>query len=924
MHEDKRYYPDAEDVYGGEVEVVVQEEDTQMLSEPIIAPVDRKAYQMREKQVPNTSYSKQYMLQLMDEPEFVRNIAVVGHLHHGKTSLCDMLIEQTHSLDFSHFSKKTKQCKLTKYLDIHYLERDRGMSIKAQPITLCLPNSNGKHYVMNVIDTPGHVDFIDEASASIRISDGALLVVDVVEGVLINTERLIKEMLKSAVPFVLVINKIDRLILEMKLPPSDAYFKIRHVIEEVNAHIRSCTSTKDFEVFKVSPELGNVCFASNMYGFIFSLNSFSEYYQKLWKSPRMDTNSLAVRLWGDVFYSTSKNAFVTSSKNTKLLPRSFVHFILEPLYKIFSHTISREREELKEFLSKLGIRANSNLPNIDVKPLMRETCRLFFGDTSPLINVIVTYIPDPVKNAHKKTNTLYTGDMSSEVGTALQKCSSTQSLAIDIVKLYPKESGSGFLAFGRVYSGTISKGKDVVVLDSSATGREDAVTCKVEGLFLYCSRYQIEVANVKCGNWALIDLSCELRSSAFAIVDCDFTFSSPFKDVKLPAQSVVKVAAEPFSPSDLPKMLQSLRSVNLTYLSLNIKIEESGEHVLRGPGETYLDCALHDLRKVFGDIEIRLSDPSVTFCETVLETSCIKCYADTPNKKNRLTMISEPLEKSVIEGLESGVIASSISKSALQDSFKLNYGWDLMAARGIWTFGPLGHEHNVLLDDTLPTETDKNLLQTCKDSIVQGFHWATREGPLCDEPIRNVKFRILDAVLAPEAVYRGGGQIIPSARRVTYSSFLTAMPRLLEPVNYLEIESPSECIPAIHTLLSRRRGHITQDVPRPGSLFCTVKAFVPTIDSFGFETDLRTYSRGQAFCQQTFDHWQIVPGDPLDKSVKLRPLEPSPPQYLARDFMLKTRRRKGLGDDVSVTKFFDDSLLFDLAKSDILLGTSLI
>lgn len=88
------------------------------------------------------------------------------------------------------------------------------------------------------------------------------------------------------------------------------------------------------------------------------------------------------------------------------------------------------------------------------------------------------------------------------------------------------------------------------------------------------------------------------------------------------------------------------------------------------------------------------------------------------------------------------------------------------------------------------------------------------------------------------------------------------------------------------------RGHVTQDIPKPGSPLYTVKAYIPVIDSCGFETDLRTHTQGQAFCQQIFDHWQIVPGDPLDNSIVLRPLEPSPAQHLARDFMVKTRRRK--------------------------------
>lgn len=75
--------------------------------------------------------------------------------------------------------------------------------------------------------------------------------------------------------------------------------------------------------------------------------------------------------------------------------------------------------------------------------------------------------------------------------------------------------------------------------------------------------------------------------------------------------------------------------------------------------------------------------------------------------------------------------------------------------------------------------------------------------------------------------------------------------------------------------------------------------------------------QGQAFCQSVFDHWQVVPGDPLDRSVVLRPLEPAPVAALAREFCVKTRRRKGMSEDVSVAKFFDDPMLLELAAQDV-------
>lgn len=337
-----------------------------------------------------------------------------------------------------------------------------------------------------------------------------------------------------------------------------------------------------------------------------------------------------------------------------------------------------------------------------------------------------------------------------------------------------------------------------------------------------------------------------------------------------------------------------------------------------------------------------------------------------PRYRNKVTMISEPLESGIANDIEGGRVTMRMTNKERGKFFEEKYGWDLLASRNIWAFGPDDSGPNALINDTLPSEVsgsrrvgpgadsrqvDTRLLGSVKESVKQGFQWATREGPLCDEresgseryksetvlicaAIRGVKFRILDAQLAQEPIYRGGGQIIPTSRRVCYSSFLLvsgvvfpivnlylvnilfqATPRLLEPVYYVEVQAPADCVAAVYTVLSRRRGHVTRDTPKPGSPLYTVKAFIPVLDANGFETDLRTATMGQAFPQMTFDHWSVVPGDPTDTSIQLRPLEPATGQSLARDLVLKTRRRKGLSDSIAVSKYLEDETIIAISAS---------
>ena len=164
-------------------------------------------------------------------------------------------------------------------------------------------------------------------------------------------------------------------------------------------------------------------------------------------------------------------------------------------------------------------------------------------------------------------------------------------------------------------------------------------------------------------------------------------------------------------------MLEGLRKVSKSYPLLVTKVEESGEHILIGTGELYMDCVLHDLRRMYSEIEIKVSDPSVSFCETIIDTSSIKCYADTPNKKNKLTMLAQPLDRGLAEDIEKEIISLDQDKKIVSKFFQEKYDWDILAARNVWSFGPERQGANVLLDDTLPNEVDKNLLKECRENI---------------------------------------------------------------------------------------------------------------------------------------------------------------------------------------------------------------
>jgi len=244
------------------------------------------------------------------------------------------------------------------------------------------------------------------------------------------------------------------------------------------------------------------------------------------------------------------------------------------------------------------------------------------------------------------------------------------------------------------------------------------------------------------------------------------------------------------------------------------------------------------------------------------------------------------------DAIDRGDISSKDDPKIRARTLADTFGWEVTDARKIWCFGPDTNGPNVLLDQTKGVQ----YLAEIKDSMVAAFQWATKEGVLCEENMRGIKFKLLDVTLHADAIHRGGGQLIPTARRVYYACELTAKPRLLEPVYLVEIQCPITAIGGIYGVLNRRRGNVIAEEDRNAGPLKNVKAHLPVNESFGFTADLRSHTSGQAFPQCVFDHWQVLQGDPLDATSK------------AFTVVQTTRKRKGLDLEVPPLDRFLDKL----------------
>ena len=372
----KQYYPSAEQLYGTETEVIVGDEDAQPIEQPLIAPVRVKQWGLSEAQLPLCSWDWRFMAGMMDHPTLIRHTALIGALHSGKTALLDLLIQHTHTLPGPP----------SRYTDVRKDEQSRGISIKSQPMSFILPTLTDKSFLINTIDTPGHIDFADERTAALRLADAAIVVVDIAEELQVTGERALRQAVRFGLRVMLVVAKLDRLIVELRLPPADAYHRIVHCVEEVNTVLRS----SGYRHRLLSPHHNNVCFASPAHDYIFSLRSFAKLYCDRSPTP-VSYQSFARKLWGNQYVLPSGQFTTTAPSSSH--PRTFVHFVLQPLYKLYSHVLGSEGQELRQLLAELGVEVTVKEMKLQARELLRLVCGRFFGDVKGFTDMVVESTP---------------------------------------------------------------------------------------------------------------------------------------------------------------------------------------------------------------------------------------------------------------------------------------------------------------------------------------------------------------------------------------------------------------------------------------------------------------------------------------------------------------------------------------------------
>jgi elongation factor 2 len=846
----------------------------------------------------------------MDNKHNIRTMSVIAHVDHGKSTLTDSLVCKAGIISARHAGT-------ARYTDTRADEQERGITIKSTGISMFfeydIESGSGKSdvgasaekavavvdgaeveidkveigknsYLINLIDSPGHVDFSSEVTAALRVTDGALVVVDCIEGVAVQTGTVLRQAMAERVKPCLMVNKVDRALLELQLNGEEIYQNMVKAIENVNVIIESYRFG-DME-WQVEPVKATVAFGSGLHQWGFTLKTFATFYSNKLNTP---VDKLVEKLWGDWCFVTedgkskwvksttvNTNRGVDSASGAK---RSFVAFIMDPIVNMFQAIMNNEvnkKGEPKAFnmCKTVGVTLSEETKKtLTGKPLLKHIMQKWLPAADAILEMIVVHLPSPAKAQIYRAESLYDGPSDDEACTAIRTCdtSETAPLMMYISKMIPG-ADNRFTAFGRVFSGKVATGQKVRILGPNyVPGKKtDLFQKSIQRVVIMMGRYTETVADIPAGNTCgLIGVDQYLiKSGTITTLDS----ACCIKTMKFAVSPVVRVAVAVKNSADLPKLVEGLKKLSKSDPMVKCETTEAGEHIIAGCGELHLEICLKDLQEDFmKGAPLNVTPPVVTYNECITITSP-EALSKSANKHNRIFCCVTPINDEVCEMFDEGILAPGMD---VKDRSKLlrehpALGWEEAAApTKIWCFGDDLIGPNVVVEKT----TGVAYLNEVKDSIVGGFKWACNEGPMCEERLRGVKLVINDVVLHADAIHRGMGQISPTSRRATYAAIYMGEPAVQEPVFLANITCPQALVGSIYNVMSMRRGSVENEGDGMAGGVANMRCFLPVAESFGFSQALAEATSGSAFSQLQFDHWQLFEGgdfkDPESRIGKL-------------------------------------------------------
>ena len=674
----------------------------------------------------------------MYQPTNIRNIGICAHIDHGKTTLSDNLLAGAGMISEDLAGDQ-------RFLDFDEQEQARGITIDAANVSM-VHEYHDDEYLINLIDTPGHVDFGGDVTRAMRAVDGAVVVVCAVEGIMPQTETVLRQALREKVKPVLFINKVDRLINEVKLGPEELANKFIGIINEANKLISKMAPKDKKEEWLVKVDDGSVAFGSAYHNWAINI-------------PMMQETGIN-----------------------------------------FKDIIDYCNDENQKELAK-------KVPLADV-----------------LLGMVVEHLPSPEVSQKYRCPNIWDGDIESEAGQTMVNTSPDGPLAVMVTNV-SVDKHAGEVATGRVYGGTVEQGSEVFLVGGQARSRVQQV-----GVFFGPERVPTE--KVPAGN--IVYITGAKGATAGETICSPENRIVEFEGIEHISEPVVTVAVEAKNTKDLPKLIEVLRQTAKEDPTIHVNInEETGEHLVSGMGELHLEVI--GVRINNKGVDINTSEPIVVYRETVAGKTANPVEGKSPNKHNRLYLEVAPLEDSIFQALQNGDIKEGKIKDKEEAQKFIEHGLDKEEARRVWDV----YNKSLFINMTRGIQ----YLDEIKELVIEGFESALEEGPVANEIAMGMKFTLVDAKLHEDAVHRGPAQILPAIRNAIKGGMMMADPTLLEPVQKVFINTPTDYMGSVTKEILNRRGQIV-DMPTEGDMV-NVEAKVPVAEMFGFAGEIRSATQGR-------------------------------------------------------------------------------
>src|SRR6267143_4185727 len=712
----------------------------------------------------------QALLHLKDR---IRNIGTAAHIDHGKTTLSDSLIAGAGMI-----SEELAGTQL--FMDYDEQEQARGITINAA-IASMVHDFEGGQYLINLIDTPGHVDFGGDVTRAMRAIDGVIILDDAVEGVMPQTETVIRQALKERVKPVLFINKVDRLVNELKITPEQMEQRFVKIITDVNTRIlkQLPDDLKDKWALKVAS--GNVAFGSAFHKWALSV-------------PYMKKTGITFK---DVYRHCQEGTMKELSKKA-------------PLHEV-------------------------------------------------VLEMVIKHLPNPLEAQPIRIPVIWKGDMESPVGKSMLKVDENGPVAFMVTKILV-DPQAGETAAGRLFSGKIRRGQELWVIGMPKPQRAQIVAMIV-------GPDRIPVDEIDAGNVvAVVGLKDAIAGSTVS----DNKDMQPFEAIVHYSDPVVTMAIEAKSTQDLPKLVDTLRSIAKADPSIQVEInQETGEHLISGMGELHLEITIYRIQNDY-KVPVTTSPPIVVYREGVAGKGG-PFEGKSPNKHNRFYMEVEPLGQKIVDAIRAGEIAAG---QRIKDSKALakkleELGMDRTEAKNVvWI-----QDTNMLLDATKGIQYLHETMELIKEAYIE----AMNRGPLAGEKGMALKVSLVDAKLHEDSVHRGPAQVIPAARSSIYGAMVLAGRSLLEPIQKVFINVPQDFMGSAIGEIQSRRG-VIEDISQEGEI-TVIHAKAPVSEMFGFASAVRSATQGRALWSTENAGFEPVPSNLLGEVVRaIRTRKGLPPE----------------------------------------------